>query len=309
MKKQLTLCGAALIALAMTGCEKTGSIEGVVMDPFINKAVEVPTVWMPNTTFGTHSKNYQKDDAKSVAIRKGEFKFDNVPFGDYDLSAKRSSYVQSSIKIKLEESNPNLKVTLYEYPKDIDPGLYKTGTQVPEKISSGDWVNYKLDCGDESVAGYNLEIADLSGAPKVPAAAPKKEEPKKSKKRGGKKAAPAKAAPAKDAASKMLPLNAPRVMDAALNVLYVNGAGATSSLVATSYPAVEEKVANHKDCKGLTAGATKALFADKSKKVDLKVEYRAENLFAISGNLPKGKQIIHLSQDGKTLQTYYFEVK
>ncbi|MCQ2097552.1 MAG: carboxypeptidase-like regulatory domain-containing protein [Fibrobacter sp.] len=300
MKKQLTLCGAALLALAMTGCEKTGSVEGVVMDPFINKAVEVPTVWMPNTVFGTHSKNYQKDDAKSLAIRKGEFKFDNVPFGEYDLSAKRSSYNQSSIKIKLEESNPNLKVTLYEYPKDIDAGMYKVGTETPEKISGADWVIYRLDCEDASVTGFNLEVADMSGAAKTPAAAPKKD--KKSKKKG-------KAAPAKDAASKMLPLNAPRLMDAALNVLYVRAQSSTSPVVAAAYPVMEDKVTNHKDCKGITAGATKALFADKSKKVELKAEYRADDLYAISGTLPKGKQIIHFSQDGKTLQTYYFEVK
>jgi hypothetical protein len=39
------------------------------------------------------------------------------------------------------------------------------------------------------------------------------------------------------------------------------------------------------------------------------VTYVAENLYKISGDLPKGKQIIQLSQEGKTLQTYYFEVK
>jgi hypothetical protein len=39
------------------------------------------------------------------------------------------------------------------------------------------------------------------------------------------------------------------------------------------------------------------------------VEYKAENLFEIKGSLPKGKQILQLAQDGKTLQTYYFQVK
>jgi hypothetical protein len=53
----------------------------------------------------------------------------------------------------------------------------------------------------------------------------------------------------------------------------------------------------------------KGIFPDKSKATDLQVTYVAENLYKISGDLPKGKQIIQLSQEGKTLQTYYFEVK
>jgi hypothetical protein len=39
------------------------------------------------------------------------------------------------------------------------------------------------------------------------------------------------------------------------------------------------------------------------------VEYKAENVFQVTGTLPKGKQILQLAPDGKTLQTYYFQVK
>ncbi|MBR3852055.1 MAG: hypothetical protein IKJ76_08475, partial [Fibrobacter sp.] len=53
----------------------------------------------------------------------------------------------------------------------------------------------------------------------------------------------------------------------------------------------------------------KGLFADKDKGTNLTVTYMAENLFKITGDLPKGKQIIQFSQDGKTLTTYYFENK
>lgn len=302
MKKQLILGGAALIAMAMTGCEKTGTVDGQVIDAFTGKNIEVPTVWMPNTTFGTHSPKYQKDEVKSQEIRTGKFTFENVPVGKYQISAKRAGFVNSKYDIETTEENPNLTVTLYEYDNKIDPGLYKTKTETPEKISSGDWVNYRLDCGDASVAGFNLNIPDLSNAPKVPGKVDKKPA-KKGKK--GKKAAPAAATPA----GKMLALNAPRVVDAGLDVLFVNASSVTTPLIAVSYPAVEGKVADHKDCKGVTADEKTALFADVAKKVDLKVEYRAENLYSISGNLPKGKQIIRLSQDGKTLQTYYFEVK
>jgi hypothetical protein len=56
-------------------------------------------------------------------------------------------------------------------------------------------------------------------------------------------------------------------------------------------------------------GETKGLFADKSKGTALTVTYKAEGLYEITGNLPKGKQIIQFTQDKKALQTYYFEVK
>ena len=58
MKKQLFIGAAALVAMAMTGCQKTGTIEGVVLDPFTGKAIEMPTVWMDSTIFGTQNPKY-----------------------------------------------------------------------------------------------------------------------------------------------------------------------------------------------------------------------------------------------------------
>ena len=89
----------------------------------------------------------------------------------------------------------------------------------------------------------------------------------------------------------------------------MNASSVTSPLVVTSYPAVEGKVTDHSDCQGFGADEKTGLFVDKAKGTALNVEYKAENLFQVTGNLPKGKQIIQLSQDGKTLQTYYFQVK
>ena len=73
MKKKFVLC-AALLALAFTGCEKTGTIEGVVLDPFTGKAVEMPTVWMDSTVFGTHAPKY----AHKGILKEGKFKFEKV---------------------------------------------------------------------------------------------------------------------------------------------------------------------------------------------------------------------------------------
>ena len=282
MKKQiLTACAFALVAMAMTGCEKTGTIEGVVLDPFTEQAVPMPTVWMDSTIYTTTKEKYPfKED-----LQKGEFKFQKVPVGSYRILAGRSKYVKSRNPITTTEAEPNLKVKLYIYSDQVNPGLYKTGEKAPTKINN-EWVLFSTQCS-ESIAGYRLEMPQATDGSKLP---PKQKEDKKAKgkkgKKGKKAAAPA-AAPAAD--GKTIALNAP--------------------LVAKTFAAIEDKVANHKDCKGFIESDVKGIFPDKSKSTDLQVTYVAENLYKISGDLPKGKQIIVLSQDGKTLQSYYFEVK
>ncbi|MCQ2106201.1 MAG: carboxypeptidase-like regulatory domain-containing protein [Fibrobacter sp.] len=287
--KKLTLCAAALVAIVMTGCEKTGTIEGVVLDPFTGKAVEMPTVWMDSTIYGTQNPKYPYKGE----LMQGKFKFEKVPVGEYRIKARRSKYVLGQQTIATTEKEPNLNVTLFEYSDQVKPGMYKTGTtEGPEKIEN-EWVIWSATCTDASVAGYRLVFPQDPNAGKVPGKADKKK---------GKKDK------AKDKI-KLVPLPAPRVMDGNLDVLYVNASSVTSPLVATSYPAVEGAVADHSDCKGFGADEKNGLFVDKAKGTALTVEYKAENLFEIKSSLPKGKQIIQLSQDGKTLQTYYFEVK
>ena len=286
MKKQLFIGAAALVAMAMTGCQKTGTIEGVVLDPFTGKAVEMPTVWMDSTIFGTQNPKYPyKGD-----LQQGKFKFEKVPVGEYLIKARRSKYILGQQKITTDEKNPNLSVTLFDYSDQVKPGLYKSGTtEGPEKIDN-QWVVYSTSC-NESVAGYRLTMPINTDAGKVPG---KKADKKKKAAKG---------------AAKVSNLPAPLAVDAALNVFFVNASSVTSPLVATTYPAVEGKVADHADCQGFGADEKTGLFVDKAKGTTLNVEYKAENLFQVTGNLPKGKQIIQLSQDGKTLQTYYFQVK
>lgn len=287
MKKQLFIGAAALVAMAMTGCQKTGTIEGVVLDPFTGKAIEMPTVWMDSTIFGTQNPKYPY----KADLQQGKFKFEKVPVGEYLIKARRSKYILGQQKIATDEKNPNLSVTLYEYSDQIKPGLYKSGTtEGPEKIDN-QWVVYSTSCS-ESVAGYRLTMPIATDAAKVPG---KKDKKKKKK--------------ADKGAAKVSSLPAPLAVDAALNVFYVNASSVTSPLVVTSYPAVEGKVADHSDCQGFGADEKTGLFVDKSKGTTLNVEYKAENLFQVTGTLPSGKQILQLAQDGKTLQTYYFLVK
>ena len=288
MKKQLFIGAAALVAMAMTGCQKTGTIEGVVLDPFTGKAIEMPTVWMDSTIFGTQNPKYPYKGE----LQQGKFKFEKVPVGEYLIKARRSKYILGQQKIATDEKNPNLSVTLYEYSDQIKPGLYKSGTtEGPEKIDN-QWVVYSTSC-NESVAGYRLTMPITTDAAKVPG---KKADKKKKKK-------------ADKGAVKVSNLPAPLAVDAAISVFYVNASSVTSPLVATTYPAVEGKVADHSDCQGFGADEKTGLFVNKDKGTTLNVEYKAENLFQITGTLPSGKQILQLSQDGKTLQTYYFQVK
>lgn len=294
MKKHLFIFAAALVAFAMTGCEKTGTIEGEVCDAFTGKALEMPTIWIDSTIYSTLKDKYKYKQE----LRKGQFKFEKVPVGTYKVLAGRSKYIKSRNMVTTTEENPNAKLTLYIYSDQVDPGLYISGKDAPTKISN-QWVIWSTQC-ESSIAGYRLAFPQQAGGAKVP---PKADKKKGKKGKKGKKAA----APAADA-SKMTPLPDPRVVDGKLEVFYRNASSVTTPLIAKTFPAVEGKVADHKDCKGFE-GDEKGIFADKNKGADLTVTYIAENLFKITGNLPKGKQIIQFSQDGKTLQTYYFEVK
>ena len=298
MKKKLSICAAAIIALAMTGCEKTGTIEGEVCDAFTGKPLEMPTVGMDSTIYTTLSKKYEFNQE----LRKGKFKFTKVPVGSYRVYAGRSKYVKTRMRIETTEQNPNANIRLYIYNSQVEPGLYQGTPEGPLKISN-QWVVYSTNC-DESIVGYRLtmplqvENATASLAEKIGV-------PQKKGKKKGKKAKPAPA----PVAAKVSNLPDPRVVEGKFEVFYRNASSVTSPLIAKTYPAVVASIASHKDCKGFGAGETNGVFPVKDKGTDLKVEYVAENLFKITGDLPKGKQIIQLSQDGKTVQTYYFEAK
>jgi hypothetical protein len=285
----------------MTGCEngKTGTIEGEVRDAFTNKPLEMPTVGMDSTIYTTLSKKYEFNQE----LRKGKFKFVKVPVGAYRVYAGRSKYVKTRMKIETTEQNPNASLVLYIYSAQVDPGLYQGTPEGPLKIDNK-WVVYSTNC-DESIAGYRLTMPQQQAGDAKTSLAEKIGVKKKGKK--GKKAKKA-AAPAA-VASAVTNLPDPRVVDGKLEVFYHNSSSVSTAITAKTYPAVVAPIASHKDCKGFGAGETKGVFPVKDKATDLKVEYVAENLFKITGNLPKGKQIIQLSQDGKTLQTYYFEAK
>ena len=261
--KKLSICAAAIIALAMTACDngKTGTIEGEVRDAFTNKPLEMPTVGMDSTIYTTLSKKYEFNQE----LRKGKFKFVKVPVGAYRVYAGRSKYVKTRMKIETTEQNPNASLILYIYSAQVDPGLYQGTPEGPLKIDNK-WVVYSTNC-DESIAGYRLTMPQQQAGDAKTSLAEKIGVKKKGKK--GKKAKKA-AAPAA-VASAVTNLPDPRVVDGKLEVFYHNSSSVSTAITAKTYPAVVAPIASHKDCKGFGAGETKGVFPVKDKATDLKV--------------------------------------
>jgi len=252
MKKifMLTL-SASLLSIIACG-EKKGTIEGVVLDPFTGKAVEMPTVWMDSTIFSTQKSKYEFKGE----LQKGQFKFVNVPVGDYLIKARRNRYVLGQEKFTTSDKSPDAKLTLYIYNDQVDPGLYKPNPEGAEKISNN-WVLWSASC-KESVAAYRLSYVDSKEMPSLPT-------------KGKKKSKKKKAAPA----GKEMPLPSARIVDSNIDFLYKNASSVTAPLMAASYAVETDNVASHTDCQGFN-GDKKGLFAIESKKTDLEVSYKSE---------------------------------
>ena len=280
MKKVLLPIATAAIALSLFFFFLSGTASGQVLDAFTGKPIEMPTVWMDSTIYGTQSQNYAYKDM----LKEGKFKFEGVSVGSYLIKARRSKYILGQQKFTTTNDNPNLEITLYEYPDTVSPGMYIAGAEGGTKITNN-WAIFSTTC-KESVAGLRTSFEqDMS------ASAPSQKGKKASK---------------KDIKVNKLP--EPKVMDASFDVLYCNPGSVTVAVEAAAYPAVAAAVSAHADCQGFD-NDKKGIFPDVSKKTELAVEYKAEGLFSVKGNLPKGKQFIVFSSNGKTLQSYYVEVK
>ncbi len=279
MKKILLPIASVAVALSLFGCDKSGTVSGQVLDAFTGKPIEMPTVWMDSTIYGTQSSKY----AYKSELSQGKFQFDKVPVGTYLIKARRNKFILGQQTITTTNESPNAEITLYEYSDTVAPGMYIPGADGGTKITN-DWVIFSTTC-KESVAGFRKSFEqDLN------ASVPGKKD-KKAKKN-----------------VKVNKLPDAKVVDADVNVLYCNPGSVTTALEAVSYPASFGAVSAHGDCKGFDSDK-EGLFPDVSKKTALTVEYKAEGLFAIKGTLPKGKQLLVISKDGKTLQSYYVEVK
>lgn len=280
MKKILFPLASIAMMLSLTSCDKSGTVSGQVLDAFTGKPVEMPTVWMDSTIYGTQSSKY----AFKSELAQGKFKFEGVPTGTYLIKARRNKYILGQQTFTTTNESPNAEITLYEYSDTISPGMYIPGADSVVKITNS-WAIFSTTC-KESVAGLRLSFEqDLK------ASAPSQKKEKKSK---------------KDIKVNKLP--DAKVVDSSLDVLYCNPGSVTTAVEAAAYPASTGAVSAHVDCQGFESDKN-GVFPDISKKTALAVEYKAEGLFSIKGTLPKGKQFVVISKDGKTLQSYYVEVK
>ncbi|MCK9183233.1 MAG: carboxypeptidase-like regulatory domain-containing protein [Fibrobacteraceae bacterium] len=281
MKKLLLPVVAAAVVLSVTGCDKKGTVSGTVIDPFTGESVSMPTVWIDSSIYGTQKTGYDKS-----GLQEGKFKFEQVPVGNYLIKARRSKYVLGQQNFVTTNEKPNVEITLYEYSDQVAPGLYVPNPKGAEKISN-DWAIFSTTC-KESIAGYRISYEQNMNASAVPDAKNKKK--------------------AKKADIKVNNLPQPKVIGADVDVLYCNSSSVTASVEAASYSAISGPVSSHSDCMGFENDKS-GIFASPEKKTPLTVSYKAEGLYEIKGNLPKGRQILVLTQDGKVLQTYYVEVK
>lgn len=282
MKKILLPTLAAAIALSLSGCQKTGTISGQVVDAFTGKPVEMPTVWMDSTIYGTHAQKYAYKDM----LKDGKFKFENVPAGKYLIKARRNKYILGQQTFTTTDKEPNKEITLYEYSDTVSPGLYIPG-ETPVKIAN-EWAIFSTTC-KESLAGLRISFEQ-----DMKASAPSQKKDKKAKKNK------------KDIKVNKLP--DAKIVESAVDFLYCNPGSVTTAVEVAAYPAATALVSAHADCQGFETDKN-GIFPDASKKTELAVEYKAEGLFSVKGNLPKGKQLIVISSNGKTLQSYYLEVK
>lgn len=206
----------------------------------------------------------------------GTYKFEKIEPGTYTISAGKSRYSKTNVEFTITETALDVKQDLYIYNKEgLNPGMYKPVAGAAAEKISNDWVSSEAAC-KESIMALRPKFVQ--------------ENAKKEK--------------------TTIDLAAPRKIESSLSVLYYNASSVSSPVEATAYPAVEEKSASHADCAGIDAKKEPVLVVPaKDKGVKLTSAYKSENLYEITGTLPKGKQLLTLVQDGKVLKTYYFEVQ
>lgn len=271
MKKSFS-AAAFLATLSLVACGKSGTISGTVIDPFTGKAVELPTVFIKDTPFTS-----QKVPG---GLKDGAFKFEKIKPGTYTITAGKNKYSKTNIEFTVAETALDVKQDLYIYSREgLTPGMYQpVSGAAAEKIANA-WVNSEATCKESITALRPKYMQNVENK------ATKKVEKNE------------------------VVLPAAKKTATSMNVLFYNASSVSSPIEAVAYPASEAKASEHADCKGIDAKETTLIVPQKDKSVQLSVAYKSENLYEISGTLPKGKVLVTFHQDGKLLKTYYFDAQ
>jgi hypothetical protein len=263
---------AALAALSLVACKESTSVSGTVYDPFTGEAVEMPTVWVQKTAFTS--------DKIPDGLPNGKFQFDKIKEGTYTISAGKNRYSKTNVEFTVDEKNPNPVVDLFIYNREgRTSGMYLPPQGAPSEKISNDWVTWEATGCKASLTALKYVFVTEVINPKN----------KKKEKREQ-------------------PLPDPRTVAADFKVLFYNASSVSSVPDATSYPVRQAKGADLTDCRELNPKEN-LLAPQLDKGSALNVAYKSENLYEITGTLPKGRQLLTIVQDGKLLNTYFLNVR
>jgi len=189
---------------------------------------------------------------------------------------KVGSYKIMAGKNKSSKTSDTISVTEKSWDATKDVYIYSRETYDPglyqgaQKITNL-WLNWESSC-KESKFGYRKQFLDSK-------------------------------------TKKPLVLPNPMNLTSSVQFLFYQQSSASEAVVAKSFPLVEGKIADHKDCQGFDAKDPMGYFPDLNKAVELKSAFKSDMLYEFTGELPKGKQVIAMFQGEKLVKTYFFEVK
>lgn len=199
----------------------------------------------------------------------GSFKFEKLEPGEYKVNAGKNKCSKTQESVSVTEQALNATKNVFIFSRQDYEPGLYSSNNGKFEKVANLWQNWEASC-KESILGYRLSFADLK-------------------------------------TKKQLELPAAAKLASDLKILiYQPGA---ESLIAKSIPVSESPITKHTDCKGFEKKETKGLFVDMAGAKDLKSEYRSEQLFEVTGTLPKGKQVIAFFEGPKLVKSYLVEVK
>jgi len=266
MKRLIPL--VAISMLALVACEKA-SVSGTVIDPFSGKAVEMPTVYIKNTTFSS-----QKIPG---GLPDGKFSFEGMKPGTYTLEAGKSKYAKGKTEFTITKEEKNLTKNVFIYSLEEKPGLYRSIEGASAERIANDWELHQPNCKGPGMIAMRTKFVEEVENPKT-----KKKEKKDNM------------------------LKPPKDVPVDIVALFLNKTSVTSPIEAISYPVKSESAKNY-NC--AVDAKESLLVPDMNAGTNLVSSYKSDNLYEIKGNLPAGRQFLVINQDGKLVRLYYLNAK
>lgn len=199
----------------------------------------------------------------------GSFRFEKIEPGEYKINAGKNKCSKTQEPVSVTEKELNATKNVFIFSRQDYEPGLYSATNGKYEKVPNKWQNWEASCKDIQLS-YRLQFADIK-------------------------------------TKKELELPPPAQISTDLKVLtYQPGA---EILTAKVVPLTEAPLSNHQECKGFDKKETKGLFPDMTKAIDLKTEYKSEQLFEITGTLPKGRQALVFFEGPKLVKSYLIHVK